>query len=188
MEILGLKPCQPWLLVFSFLVTTFVRSQSGQQVTSSRQSHHFVSPKSQTKRLAKVTRHRPGHDALGQSFDQQISHRLSPIEPVSGSGHGFTKLYTAQKMFCLNLPREPFSDRDVQLYSSFPQILRKGSTPKLGVSTISNVGTPSAFRLSKKFLHSIIRRVHSASALPAYLLGPAAAPSGLSGLFAGPLI
>ena len=60
--------------------------------------------------------------------------------------------------------------------------LRNGSTLKVGVSTFELSGTPSALRRSKKLWHSPISNAHSASALPAYLLGPAAAPSGSRGV------
>ena len=63
-----------------------------------------------------------------------------------------------------------------------PHTLRKGSTPSVGVSTSWYDGTPSALRLSKKFWHSATRMAHSASALPAYLLGPAVTPEGSRGL------
>ena len=61
--------------------------------------------------------------------------------------------------------------------------LRKGSTLRVGVSTFESSGTPSNLRRSKKFWHSAMSNAHSASARPAYLLGPADAPRGSRGWF-----
>ncbi len=60
--------------------------------------------------------------------------------------------------------------------------LRNGSMLNVGVSTFELSGTPSALRRSKKMWHSPTRIAHSASARPAYVPGPAAAPSGLRGI------
>ena len=63
--------------------------------------------------------------------------------------------------------------------SSSPQPdFRNESTPSIGVSTSLCSGTPSYFRLLKKSWHSATTSDHSASALPQYLLEPAAAPIG----------
>jgi len=53
---------------------------------------------------------------------------------------------------------------------------------KVGVSTFELSGTPSALRRSKKLWHSPTSNAHSASARPAYVLEPAAAPSGFRGV------
>src|SRR2546423_626536 len=71
---------------------------------------------------------------------------------------------------------------DVQISERLYPYMRKLSTPKVGVSISLLFGTPSSFRRSKKFWHSVTMSAHSANARPEYLAVLKFSGAGFNGL------
>ena len=106
------------------------------------------------------------------------------VVDASGFPSKATHSVSVQSFRAMRAPEERDENKSRAVHENSDQssyVPRKDSTRSIGVSTNVCKGSPSAFRASKKPLHSDISVAHSASALPMFLMGVRVAATADSG-------